>query len=296
MQIIEQFLNYLIADKGYSDATYEVYRTTLMELRKFFLSKDEALTWQTIDKDILRAWVAHCIEKGNAPRSVSKKMSAVRSLYKYMLRMNIVASDPTRGIQNPKIPKRLPTFVKESEMDHLLDDIEFGEDYEGVRNKLILLTFYCTGIRISELLGLCVKDVNLSNNELKVLGKRNKERIVPFVQELTNAFNAFFQLRKNIESIEGLHGKVFLRLDGTPMNAPEVRAIVKNYLSMVTNQKKRTPHVLRHTYATVMLNNGADLEAVKNLLGHNQISTTEVYTHTTFTELKKEYDKAHPRA
>lgn len=296
MLIIEQFLNYLIADKGYSEATYEVYRVALVELRNFFLSKDESLTWDTIDKDVLREWMAHCVEKGNAPRSVSKKMSAVRSFYKYMLRLNLTEVDPTRGIQNPKLPKRLPTFVKESEMNRLLDDIDFGDDYEGKRNKLILLTFYCTGIRISELMGLKVRDVNTINNELKVLGKRNKQRIVPFVQELSDAFRTFFELRKNIDFNGDLEGRVFLRSNGEPMTEIEVRNIVRTYLSMVTNQKKRTPHVLRHTYATVMLNNGADLEAVKNLLGHNQISTTEIYTHTTFAELKKEYDKAHPRA
>jgi integrase/recombinase XerC len=221
-------------------------------------------------------------------------MSAVRSFYRYLLRIGRVEKDPTDTLKNPKMEKRLPSFVSEQDMDRLLDEVTFGEGYEAERDRLILLTFYSTGIRISELLNLKVSDVDLHARELKVLGKRNKHRIVPFGEELAQALAAFFRLR-SVEVRQDL-GVIFLRANGQLMTAAEVRAVVKKYLSCVTHQQKRSPHVLRHTYATVMLNNGADLEVVKELLGHESVATTEVYTHTTFAELKKAYDKAHPRA
>ena len=294
MQTIEQFLNYLLAEKGYSQATVLTYRTSLTDLWRFCQRTDEQLTWEGLDKDVLRRWMAEDMEQGVSARTVNRKMSSVRSLYRYLLRMERVIVDPTATLKNPKAEKRLPSFVKQQDMDRLFDEVEFGEGYEAERNRLILLTFYSTGIRLSELLGLKVSDVDLGAKELKVLGKRNKQRIVPFGEELATAFSAFFQLRA--ETVVQDFGRIFLRTDGKPMPAAEVQAVVKRYLSCVTNQQKRSPHVLRHTYATVMLNNGADLEAVKELLGHESVSTTEVYTHTTFAELKKAYEKAHPRA
>jgi integrase/recombinase XerC len=234
------------------------------------------------------------IERGVTARTLNRKMSAVRSFYRYLLRMERVKVDPTATLKNPKAEKRLPTFLGEQEMDRLLDEITFGEGYEAERDRLILLTFYSTGIRISELLHLKTSDVDLSARELKVLGKRNKQRIVPFGQELAEAFRAFFKLRN--QEVHPDTEDVFLRPNGKQMSDLEVRNVVKKYLSCVTTQQKRSPHVLRHTYATVMLNNGADLQAVKELLGHESVSTTEVYTHTTFAELKKAYEKAHPRA
>lgn len=238
--------------------------------------------------------MASDIEKGTTARTVNRKMSSVRSFYRYLLRMELVSVDPTATLKNPKIERRLPTFLNEQDMNRLFDEVEFGEGYEAERNRLILLTFYSTGIRLSELLGLKVGSVDLSAKELKVLGKRNKHRVIPFGGELAEAFASFFATRR--AEVRQDVGKIFLRADGKVMTPAEVRAVVKKYLSCVTRQQKRSPHVLRHTYATVMLNNGADLEAVKELLGHESVATTEVYTHTTFAELKKAYEKAHPRA
>jgi integrase/recombinase XerC len=294
MQTIEQFISYLLAEKGYSKTTAVTYCASLVDLRKFFSRVDDQISWETLDKDVIRRWMMSEIERGVTARTLNRKMSAVRSFYRYLLRMERVKVDPTATLKNPKAEKRLPTFLGEQEMDRLFDEITFGEGYEAERDRLILLTFYSTGIRISELLHLKTSDVDLSARELKVLGKRNKQRIVPFGQELAEAFRAFFKLR----SLE-VHPDtedVFLRPNGKQMSDLEVRNVVKKYLSCVTTQQKRSPHVLRHTYATVMLNNGADLEAVKELLGHESIATTEVYTHTTFAELKKAYEKAHPRA
>lgn len=294
MQTVERFISYLLAEKGYSHATALSYRTSLLELWKFCRNVDEELSWESIDKDVVRRWMMSEMENGIVARTMNRKLSAVRSFYRYLLRMGEVMIDPTATLKNPKIEKRLPSFVREQEMDRLFDEISFGEGYEAERDRLVLLTFYSTGIRLSELLGLSVSDVNLDAQELKVLGKRNKQRIVPFGAELKQAFASFFRIRG--AEVTRDFGRIFLRMSGMPMAAAEVRAVVKKYLSCVTNQQKRSPHVLRHTYATVMLNNGADLEAVKELLGHESVATTEVYTHTTFAELKKAYDKAHPRA
>ena len=294
MQTIEQFISYLLAERGYSNATAVTYCASLVDLRKFFSRVDDQISWETLDKDVIRRWMMSEIERGVTARTLNRKMSAVRSFYRYLLRMERVKVDPTATLKNPKAEKRLPTFLGEQEMDRLFDEITFGEGYEAERDRLILLTFYSTGIRISELLHLKTSDVDLSARELKVLGKRNKQRIVPFGQELAEAFRAFFKLRS--QEVHPDTEGVFLRPNGKQMSDLEVRNVVKKYLSCVTTQQKRSPHVLRHTYATVMLNNGADLQAVKELLGHESVSTTEVYTHTTFAELKKAYEKAHPRA
>ena len=294
MQTIEQFISYLLAEKGYSKTTAVTYCASLVDLKKFFSRVDDQINWETLDKDVIRRWMMSEIERGVTARTLNRKMSAVRSFYRYLLRMERVKVDPTATLKNPKAEKRLPTFLGEQEMDRLFDEITFGEGYEAERDRLILLTFYSTGIRISELLHLKTSDVDLSARELKVLGKRNKQRIVPFGQELAEAFRAFFKLRN--QEVHPDTEDVFLRPNGKQMSDLEVRNVVKKYLSCVTTQQKRSPHVLRHTYATVMLNNGADLQAVKELLGHESVSTTEVYTHTTFAELKKAYEKAHPRA
>lgn len=294
MQTIEQFISYLLAEKGYSNATALSYRASLMDLWKYCRHTDEQICWETLDRDVVRGWMMQEMERGVTARTLNRKMSAVRSFYRYLLRIGRVEKDPTETLKNPKMEKRLPSFVSEQDMNRLLDEVTFGEGYEAERDRLILLTFYSTGIRISELLNLKVSDVDLHARELKVLGKRNKHRIVPFGEELAQALAAFFRLR-SAEVRQDL-GVIFLRANGLLMTAAEVRAVVKKYLSCVTHQQKRSPHVLRHTYATVMLNNGADLEVVKELLGHESVATTEVYTHTTFAELKKAYDKAHPRA
>lgn len=294
MKSVDQFINYLLAHKGYSKTTASIYHSTLIELWRFIRRTEEKLDWQTLDKDVLRNWIVAVADKNISPLTIRKKMSAVRTFYKYLLLTNQISKDPTRGVVNPKTKRKLPTFLKEKEIDHLLDNIEFADDYESQRNYLILLTFYSTGVRLSELIGIKRNDIDLRNAELKVLGKRNKHRIIPFGAELREAFERFLQLKQSAGVAESEH--VFSRTNGNPMLPSEVREIVKHYLSMVTTQAKRTPHVLRHTYATTLLNNGANLESVKQLLGHESIATTEIYTHTTFVELKKEYDKAHPRA
>ncbi len=293
MQEIDDFLAYLLADRAYSPRTVATYSDALAEFEAYMAQLDGSLTWRTLHVDVVRGWMAQLMNDGCGARTVNKKLSALRSFYRYLLRMKRVEHNPLSLLRNPKAVKPLPVFLRESEMDRLFDDVTFPSNYEGVRDRLILLTFYSTGIRLSELVGLDVADVDLSQQELKVTGKRNKQRIVPFGQELCQAFREYIPLWRQAG---GQDGALFLSLKGKRISGAQVQRVVKQYLSLVTSQKKRSPHVLRHTFATVMLNHGADLETIRELLGHESVATTEVYTHTTFADLKKAYEQAHPRA
>ena len=293
MIAVEDFLNYLVADRGYSTQTLVTYREALTTFRIFYNSISQDLNWQTVDADIIRRWMAAEMERGRTARTVAKKLSALRSFYKYLLRMDRIDHDPVRLIKNPKIHIPLPTFLKQSEIDRLFDEVTFPDDFEGLRDRTILLTFYHTGVRVSELAGLACRDVHLDEGELKVTGKRNKQRIIPFGEELKAGLKHYIAVHDELFSQDT---PLFVSTKAQRLTKGQVLGIVKKYLSLVTTQKKRSPHVLRHTFATAMLNNGADLEAIKELLGHESISTTEVYTHTTFADLKKEYERAHPRA
>lgn len=292
MQEIEDFLSYMVADRGVSQRTAATYRDSLISIESFFTALDSELTWENLDADVIRQWIMQEMNRGQNPRTVKKDLSAARSLYKYLLRVGRVKRDPLRLVKNPKIHLPLPTFLKQSEIDRLFDDVAFPEDFDGLRDRTVLLTFYHTGVRVSELVGLNIGDVHLEAEELKVTGKRNKQRIIPFGEELKQALQHYIGQRVAPEGEEAL----FVTNRSTRLTTASVQAMVKKYLSLVTTQKKKSPHVLRHTFATAMLNNGADLETIKELLGHESISTTEIYTHTTFEDLKKEYQRAHPRA
>ena len=237
--------------------------------------------------------MAEEMQNGSSARYVAKHLSALRSFYRYLLRMDRVRKDPVRLVKNPKIHTSLPTFLKQQEVDRLFDDVEFPDNFIGLRDRTILLTFYHTGLRLSELIGLDLSSVDLSARELKVTGKRNKQRIIPFGSELHQELLRYRRARLEQPTEDTA---LFIGPKGSRMTKAQVQTMVKHYLSFVTTQKKKSPHVLRHTFATAMLNNGAELEAIKELLGHASVFTTEVYTHTTFADLKKEYEHAHPRA
>lgn len=294
MHEINDFLSYLLAERGYSQLTVDTYKESLTSFLLFLHSLDKELTWQNIDSDVIRRWMTTEMQRKRNSRTIAKKLAAVRSFFKYMLRMKRIDHDPTRLIHNPKIHASLPTFLRQNEIDYLFDNVTFPDTEEGLRDRTILLTFYHTGIRVSELTGLNIESVILEKNELSVIGKRNKQRIVPFGQELGDYLHEF--IRQRLLSNASISSPLFLNSRGLRITPPQIRNIVKKYLSLVTTQKKKSPHVFRHTFATQMLNNGADLEAIKQLLGHKSITTTEIYTHTTFADLKKEYELAHPRA
>ncbi|MGP1379097.1 MAG: tyrosine recombinase XerC [Prevotella veroralis] len=288
------FLDYLKLERNYSPATVKHYRDDLKEFERFFQGLDQQLSWESVDSDIVRRWMEYMMDKGNAASSVNRRLSALRSFYRYALRRNLVVKDPVHGIQGPKRKRPLPQFLKESEMDQLLDERMWTDSYKDVLARTIIVTFYETGVRISELIGLNDKDVDYINCEIKVTGKRDKQRIIPFGDELLKTLTAY-QQQRDIET-ESESVAFFRTEKGKRVTDEQVRQMVKINLSKVSTLKKRSPHVLRHTFATAMLNHDAGLESVKKLLGHESLSTTEIYTHTTFEQLKKVYNNAHPRA
>ena len=291
---LESFLKYLTYERNYSSRTIEEYENDLKAFESFYKDLDQTLTWELVDADVVREWMVHMMGAGYKSSTVNRRLSALRSFYKYSLKRQWVKVSPVKNVKGPKREALLPMFLKESEIDSLLDGAFFSDDFFGKRDRLIINMFYATGIRLSELTGLNHCDVDGESMQLKVLGKRNKERLIPFGSELKNLLSEY----KDEKKMAGLSdvGALFVDASGCRLRNEKVRELVRNYLSLVTTIKKRSPHVLRHTFATSMLNNGADLETLRELLGHESISTTEIYTHTTFEELKKMYNQAHPRA
>lgn len=293
---VNDFVEYLRCEKNRSEKTIEAYSGDLEEFRSFMKSQDETLSWQTVDKDLVRDWMVDMMEKGSSPRSVNRRLSALKSFYKFLLRRELISRDPVHSLQGPKGGKPLPKFVRESEMDKLLDGNYFPDTLEGMRDRLILLTFYSTGVRLAELIGLDWDDVSLIDRQIKVTGKRNKQRIIPLGEEMCRELQAYRERLMAEISVKDTDA-VFVKLPtGVRISRAKVTSLVKYYLSNVTTVGKKSPHTLRHTFATSMLNHEADLQSVKELLGHESLATTEIYTHTTFEELKKIYNQAHPRA
>lgn len=290
----DSFLDYLRFEKNYSEKTIVSYGIDLAKFEEFFNGVDENVDFTTVDADLVRAWVMSLMEQGYTSTSVNRKLSSLRSFYRFLLKKGVVQVDPMLRIVGPKNKKPLPTFLKESEINRLLDEVPFKEDFTGCRDKMILEMFYATGMRLSELIGLDDVDVDFSASLIKVTGKRNKQRLIPFGEELRQAMLAYLKVRD--EAIPEKVEAFFVLPNGRRMYATKVYQLVKRNLSKVVSLKKRSPHVLRHTFATSMLNNDAELGAVKELLGHSSLTTTEIYTHTTFEELKKVYEQAHPRA
>lgn len=292
--MVDMFLDYLRLERNYSPMTVTSYRKDLEEFERFFQDLEGQLSWETVDSDVVRNWMEDMMDRGNAASSVNRRLSSLRSFYRFALRRSLVGRDPVHGLQGPKRQKPLPQFLKESEMERLLEPGMWTDSYKDVLARTLITTFYETGVRVSELTGLDDKDVDGLTCELKVTGKRDKQRIIPFGRELAEALAAYRQVRD--AAVKGDCAALFRTEKGVRMTDGQVRALVKKHLSRVSTLKKRTPHVLRHTFATAMLNHEAGLESVKKLLGHESLSTTEIYTHTTFEQLKKVYKNAHPRA
>jgi len=292
--MIEEFLNYMKFEQNRSDLTVENYEKDLRAFESYFKNLDDHLSWESVDSDVIRDWMESMMDKGNNATSINRRLSALRSFYRFALAHGLVEKDPAHIIQGPKKNKPLPQFLKEDEVDRLLSPDMWGDSYEEQRDRTVIMTFYETGMRLSELIGLDDASVSFLNREIKVTGKRNKQRIIPFGEELDNTLRQYMTLRDS--NINRQSDALFLRSDGKRMNPSRVRDIVRKNLSKVCTLKKRSPHVLRHTFATAMLNHHAGLESLKKLLGHASLSTTEIYTHTTFEQLKRVYNDAHPRA
>lgn len=294
MLLTDSFLDYLRYERNYSDDTVKAYGEDIRQFQEFGGEDVGLQSPSEVVVDVVREWMIHLMNLGYATTSVNRKLSSLRSYYKYLLRKGEVKVDPLRKITGPKNKKNLPVFVKESEMNRLLDDEDFGEGFEGCRDHLVIAMFYATGMRLSELIGLDDGDVDFAASVIKVTGKRNKQRLIPFGEELRAEMEAYVKQRD--ESVPVRSGAFFVRKTGERLYPNVVRKIVMRNLSKVVTVKKRSPHVLRHTFATSMLNHEAELGAIKELLGHESLATTEIYTHTTFEELKKVYNQAHPRA
>ena len=292
--LTDSFLDYLRYERNYSEKTVLAYGEDISQLREFAQEEIGDFNPAEVTPELIREWIVSLMDKGYASTSVNRKLSSLRSFYKFLLKKKVVLVDPLRKITGPKNKKPLPSFLKENEMNRLLDDTDFGEGFEGCRDHLIIEMFYATGIRLSELIGLDDKDVDFSASLLKVTGKRNKQRLIPFGDELKEDMLEYVNVRN--EQVLESGGAFFVRKNGERLYKNLVYNLVKRNLSKVVTLKKRSPHVLRHTFATTMLNNEAELGAVKELLGHSSLATTEIYTHTTFEELKKVYKQAHPRA
>ena len=292
--MINEFLNYLKFERNRSDLTIKNYGEDLRAFKEFYGNLDSRLSWKSVDSDIIRDWMESMMDKGNNATSINRRLSALRSFYRFALARKLVDKDPVHGVTGPKKGRPLPQFLKENEMDRLLDAESWMDSFEDVRDRMVIMTFYETGVRLSELIGLDDSMVDFSNRQLKVTGKRNKQRVIPFGEELLVTLRDYMKRRD--KEVNRQSEALFVSAKGRRMTSSQVREAVRKNLSKVCTLKKRTPHVLRHTFATAMLNNKAGIESVKKLLGHESLSTTEIYTHTTFEQLKREYYSAHPRA
>lgn len=292
--MIEKFLEYLKYERNRSELTMQSYGEDLRTFEKYFKSVDEQLDWTNVDTDVVRDWMETMMDSGNSAATVARRLSALRSFYKFAMAHKLADANPVYGVKSPKRKRRLPVFIKESEMDMLIDNVDWDDSIKDVRMRTIIILFYSTGIRLSELTNLDDKDISFVNSEIKVTGKRDKQRIIPFGDELRNVLQYYIAKRDKL--IVRQTDALIVTDKGVRMSADQVRYIVKKALSLVSTQKKRSPHVLRHTFATAMLNNEAGLLSIQKLLGHESVQTTEIYTHTTFEQLKRVYNQAHPRA
>jgi integrase/recombinase XerC len=285
----DKFLSYLKNEKRYSPLTVSAYTTDLTQFYNFIKAQYELTRIEEVTHGLVRSWIVDMIDAGISTRSVNRKITTLKSYYKFLLRAGVVEKNPMLKILPPKTSKKLPVFVEKSSMDELLDAVEFDEGEKGSRDRLIILLLYSTGIRLSELLNLRVSDIDFNKGTMKILGKGNKERVLPFSGSLGDEINAYLD---TVHPIEWL----FVTDKGKKLYAKLVYRIVNCYLRKVTTISKTSPHVLRHTFATHMLNNGADLNAIKEFLGHVSLSATQIYTHNTIKKLTNIYKQAHPKA
>jgi integrase/recombinase XerC len=287
----DAFIEYIQFEKRFSNHTLVAYTNDLDQFIQYLITTYEIDKITDINHTLIRSWVVFLMEQKIVPRSVNRKITTLKTFYKFLLRQGVVAENPMLKIQSPKTSKRLPVFVEKEGMDILLDSIDFGDDFEGQRNKLIIEIFYSTGMRLTELVNLKQLDVDLYQSHLKVLGKRNKERIIPFNPILKEQIKIYLQAKPTLND-----EFLFITSSGAKMYDKLVYRIVNAYLSQITTVDKKSPHVLRHTFATHMLNNGANLNSIKELLGHASLSATQVYTHNTVEKLKNIHKQAHPKA
>ncbi len=296
-EIVEGFILYISKEKRFSTHTVTAYTKDLKQFLHHVEQNLEIQTITNVDHHDIRSWIITILEDEKLQAvSVNRKISCLRSFYKYLIRNELIVKNPMDRITSLKTKKKLPLFLEQGQMENLLDQMEFGNDFAGVRDKLIVELLYCTGMRRSELIGLKESNVNRSKNEIKVLGKRNKERIIPLSSGVIALIEEYCKMKTSSFSSSDSDFFLLVSDSGEQMTDGFVYRKVNRYLRLVTTIEKKSPHILRHTFATHMLNNGADLNAIKELLGHANLSATQVYTHNSIEKLTQIYKQAHPRA
>lgn len=287
----EGFIQYIQYEKRYSPHTVTAYRNDLDQFFRYLSARYGIAEAAEVTHPMVRSWLVELMEEEITPRSVNRKLTTLKSFFRYLVRNGDIGVNPMSKVVSPKVSKRLPSFVEKEKMDLVFTEVDFGEGYPGLRNRVILELFYATGMRLSELVNLKDTDIDLGNETIKVLGKRNKERLIPFGHSVKEMFVLYLAEKQRFDS-----PYLFLTDKGKQIYSRMVHRIVTGILARVTTLDKKSPHVLRHTFATHLLNNGAELNAVKELLGHANLSATQIYTHNTIEKLKKVYKQAHPRA
>ncbi|PWU01213.1 MAG: integrase [Bacteroidetes bacterium] len=292
---IQEFLDYLKFEKRYSQLTTTAYQNDLFQFYDFLNRKFGRVSIEEINAPLVKSWLVDLKEHGNVAKSINRKISTLKSYFKFHLRMGKLEQSPMTTVVAPRMSKRLPAFINQNEAEDLFVHTQFSEGWQGETERMILATLYGTGIRVSELVNIKKQHLDLSNSNLKVLGKGNKERIIPLSPELIKRIEYYLSASENLEE-QTDHDFFLLNEQGKKLNTRYVYSVVRGYLSRVTTIEKKGPHTLRHSFATHLMNNGADLNAVKELLGHSSLASTQVYTHNTIDKLKDIYKKAHPKA
>lgn len=293
--MVDSFFKYLQYEKRYSPKTITSYQTDIHQFSKFLETSYDEKCPELATYGTIRSWIVSLVEAKLDPRSINRKIACLRSFFKFCLKQEVIEKDPMQKIKVLKTAKKLPNFVHEEDMTKLLDNIEFETTLEGWRDRLIIELFYGTGIRLSELIGLKDQNINLHERTIKVLGKRNKERVIPFSKAIVSIIEEYRRVRDREVNKKG-HDFLFVGNSGEPVYPMMVYRLVRKYLDKFTSVEKRSPHVLRHSFATHLLNKGAEINAVKDLLGHTSLAATQVYTHNSMEKLKKVFDQAHPKA
>lgn len=291
---IERFTNYLQYEKRFSAHTLSAYLQDLQQFQKFLFQSE--LDFAAVKHHDVRSWIVDLLDKQAEPRSVQRKLSTLRTFYKFLLREMLVEANPTLQIKAPRVSKKLPVFIEDSNLNSLLDNAEvFGEGFEGLRDRVVLELLFGTGIRLAELITLSNADVNLYEQTIKVFGKRSKERIIPVNVSLMKLLKQYIE-EKSKQNFQNLSQKLLVTSEGKAAYPKLIYRIVNKYLAYISTNEKKSPHVLRHSFATSLLNKGADLNAIKELLGHASLAATQVYTHNSVERLKTIYKQAHPKA